>query len=70
MVSLVLALLAQSVTGITTMIGQPASAQAGPSGCPDPGQCTCNPASGVMIDHAMSPPIPINNGCTEPGRVP
>lgn len=45
--------------------------QGGPSGCPNPGQCTCNPASGVMTDHAMAPPFNrINNGCTEPGQVP
>jgi len=45
-----------------------AYAQGGPSACPDPGQCTCNAASGVMTDHAMSPPFNrINNGCTEPG---
>ena len=43
-------------------------AQGGPSACPDPGQCTCNAASGVMTDHAMSPPFNrINNGCTESG---
>ena len=40
----------------------------GPSACPDPGQCTCNAASGVMTDHAMQPPFNrINNGCTEQG---
>jgi hypothetical protein len=40
----------------------------GPSACPDPGQCTCNAASGVMTDHAMQPPFNrINNGCTESG---
>jgi Na+/H+-dicarboxylate symporter len=40
----------------------------GPSACPDPGQCTCNAASGVMTDHAMKPPFNrINNGCTESG---
>lgn len=45
-----------------------AYAQGGPSACPDPGQCTCNAASGVMTDHAMAPPFNrINNGCTESG---
>jgi hypothetical protein len=40
----------------------------GPSACPDPGQCTCNAASGVMTDHAMQAPFNrINNGCTESG---
>ncbi|MFZ0514569.1 MAG: hypothetical protein WAM14_23395 [Candidatus Nitrosopolaris sp.] len=40
----------------------------GPSGCPDPGQCTCNAATGVMTDHAMQAPFNlINNGCTEQG---
>ena len=39
---------------------------AGPSACPDPGQCTCNAASGVMTDHAMQAPFNlVNNGCTE-----
>jgi hypothetical protein len=33
--------------------------------CPDPGQCTCNPASGVMTDHAMPSQFNrMNNGCT------
>ena len=51
------------------MIGQQSvSAQGGPSACPDPGQCTCNAATGVTTDHAMSPPFNrINNGCTEQG---
>ena len=40
----------------------------GPSACPDPGQCTCNAASGVMTDHAMQYPFNrVNNGCTEEG---
>jgi hypothetical protein len=56
------------VASVTTIRQQPASAQGGPSACPDPGQCTCNPATGVMTDHAMSPPFNrINNGCTEQG---
>ena len=63
----VLVVLVSSVAAIM-MIGLPAFAQGGPSACPDPGQCTCNPASGVMTDHAMSPPFNrINNGCTEQG---
>ena len=68
-VSVVLALLVSSITAIMMMIGQQSvSAQGGPSACPDPGQCTCNPATGVMTDHAMSPPFNrINNGCTEHG---
>jgi hypothetical protein len=51
------------------MMGQQTvSAQGGPSACPDPGKCTCNPSTGVMTDHAMSPPFNrINNGCTEHG---
>jgi hypothetical protein len=53
----------------TTTMHQPTQVQAaGPSGCPDPGQCTCNAASGVMTDHAMQAPFNrINNGCTEDG---
>jgi hypothetical protein len=46
----------------------------GPSACPDPGQCTCNAAKGVMTDHAMVdangnllPGAQVNNGCTESG---
>jgi hypothetical protein len=46
--------------GLTTTITAYAAAA-----CPDPGQCTCNSASGVMTDHAMTPPFNrINNGCT------
>ncbi|MBV9668925.1 MAG: hypothetical protein JO327_12450 [Nitrososphaeraceae archaeon] len=60
-----------SVTAIAILmvIGQQTvSAQGGPSACPDPGQCNCNPATGVMTDHATSPPFNrINNGCTEQG---
>jgi uncharacterized membrane protein YgcG len=45
--------------GLTTITAHAAAA------CPDPGQCTCNSASGVMTDHAMAPPFNrINNGCT------
>ena len=56
---------------ISSMNIKDAFAQGGASGCPDPGQCTCNPASGVMTDHAMAPPFNrINNGCTEQGQVP
>jgi hypothetical protein len=32
----------------------------GPSGCPDPGQCTCNAATGVMTDHAMQGTVQSN----------
>jgi hypothetical protein len=67
-VPVILALLLSSVTATIIMIGQPVFAQGGPSACPDPGQCTCNPATGVMTDHAMPPPFNrINNGCTERG---
>jgi hypothetical protein len=49
-----------TATAITTGI-----AQAQETGCPHPGQCTCNAATGVMTDHAMPPPFNrINNGCT------
>ena len=51
----------------TTMM-QPVKADSGgPSGCPDPGHCTCNAATGVMHDDLM-PNFPINNGCTESGQ--
>jgi hypothetical protein len=44
--------------GLTTITAYAAAA------CPDPGQCTCNSASGVMTDHAMAPPFNrIQNGC-------
>ena len=47
---------------------QTVSAQGGPSACPNPGQCNCNPSTGVMTNHAMSPPFNrINNGCTDHG---
>lgn len=49
--------------------------QASLSGCPDPGQCTCNAATGVMTDHAMVdsngnvlPGAQINNGCDGTGN--
>jgi hypothetical protein len=51
--------------------------KATPSGCPDPGQCTCDVRSGVMTDHAMIDPnnpgqlLPgasINNGCDGTGN--
>jgi hypothetical protein len=49
-------------------LGYQHAQSAGPSGCPDPGHCTCNAATGVMTDHAMAPPFNrINNGCTEQG---
>jgi hypothetical protein len=61
--------------GLTATPMHPAQVQAsGPSAWPDPGQCTCNAASGVMTDHAMVDPngnlLPgaqINNGCIETG---
>lgn len=40
----------------------------GPSGCPDSGKCTCNAASGVITNRAMTPPFNRwNVGCTEGG---
>lgn len=54
--------------GVSMSAVQAFADSGGPSGCPDPGQCTCNAASGVMTDHAMPPPFNrINNGCTESG---
>jgi hypothetical protein len=56
------AVIATLLTTTTTIV----QVQAGGPGCPDPGYCTCNAASGVMTDHAMDPPFnKINNGCTE-----
>jgi len=50
--------------GLLTM-GLTATTAHADAACPDPGQCTCNAASGVMTDHAMAPPFNrINNGCT------
>ena len=67
-VPVVLALLVSSATAIMMIGQQPAFAQCGPSACPDPGQCTCNPATGAMTDRAMSSPFNrMNNGCTEHG---
>ena len=69
-VSVVLAFLVSSVTVIMMIGQQSVTAQGGPSACPDPGQCTCNPATGVMTDHAMSSPFNrINNGCAEHGSL-
>ncbi|MDQ6862946.1 MAG: hypothetical protein M3044_03905 [Thermoproteota archaeon] len=69
--SIILSAAAILVIGLTaTTMHQPTQVQAqcGPSGCPDPGQCTCNTASRVMTDHAMQAPFNgINNGCTESG---
>jgi hypothetical protein len=75
--SIILSAAAILVIGLTaTIMHQPTQVQAqgGPSACPDPGQCTCNAASGVMTDHAMVdangnmlPGAQINNGCTESG---
>ena len=68
-VLVVLTILVASVaTVIIIMVGQQLVYAPGPSACPDPGQCTCNPATGVMTDHVMPPPFNrINNGCTEEG---
>jgi hypothetical protein len=65
----VVAVIAFATLAILTIGFTATTAQAvGPSACPDPGQCTCNAASGVMTDHAMEPPFNrINNGCTESG---
>jgi hypothetical protein len=38
---------------MTATLTIPVKAQ---SGCPDPGQCTCNPKTGVLTDHAMVDP--------------
>jgi hypothetical protein len=61
---MLIALLAAAIIGITTTATTVQAA--GPSGCPDPGHCTCNAATGVMHDDLM-PQFPINNGCTETG---
>ena len=67
--SIILTAAAMLAIGLTTTTIHPTQVQAsGPSACPDPGQCTCNAANGVMTDHAMPPPFNrINNGCTESG---
>ena len=67
--SIVVAVAAVSMLAILTTGSTATTVQAaGPSGCPDPGYCTCNTASGVMTDHKMEPPFNrINNGCTEEG---
>ena len=58
-VAVVAMITATTVATITPVHAQKAA-------CPDHGYCTCNPASGVMTDHAMEPPYnKINNGCTE-----
>ena len=68
--SIILTVAAILVIGLTTTAMHPAQVEASASACPDPGQCTCNPASGVMTDHAMVdsngnllPGAQINNGC-------
>lgn len=68
--SIILTSAAILVIGLTTTTMHPTQVQASPSACPHPGQCTCNPASGVMTDHAMVdsngnllPGAQINNGC-------
>jgi hypothetical protein len=73
--SIILSTIAILVVGLTSTTMHPTQVQAaGPSACPDPGQCTCNAATGVMTDHAMVdangnmlPGAQINNGCTESG---
>ena len=73
--SIILTAFAILAIGLTATTMHPTQVQAsGPSACPDPGQCTCNAASGVMTDHAMVdangnllPGAQINNGCTESG---
>ena len=74
--SIILSTIAILVVGLTSTTMHPTQQvqAAGPSACPDPGQCTCNAASGVMTDHAMVdangnmlPGAQINNGCTESG---
>jgi hypothetical protein len=67
--SIILSTIAIVAIGLTATTMHPTQVQAsGPSACPDPGQCTCNAASGVMTDHAMQAPFNrINNGCTESG---
>ena len=72
--SIILTAVAILAIGLTATTMHPTQVQASPSGCPDPGQCTCNAATGVMTDHAMVdangnmlPGAQINNGCTESG---
>jgi hypothetical protein len=56
----IVTVVAMTTAGTSSVIAQ------GQVSCPHPGQCTCNPATGVMTDHAMPPPFnKINNGCTE-----
>jgi len=60
---LTLTILTVGLTATSVQAGGP-----GPSACPHPGQCTCDPDTGVTTDHAMEPPFNrINNGCTEEG---
>jgi hypothetical protein len=63
-------LMVASMTMLSALpLGYQHAQSTGRSGCPDPGHCTCNAATGVMTDHAMAPPFNrINNGCTESGR--
>jgi hypothetical protein len=56
-VHVVLAFLVSSVTAMMMIGQQPAFVQGGPSACPDPGQCTCNPATGVMTDLWKEVPV-------------
>jgi hypothetical protein len=61
-VSLIIAVVAMATVSLYSVD----LAQAQESNCPSgPGNCTCNPASGVMTDHGMQEPFNrINNGCT------
>jgi hypothetical protein len=62
------AILVIGLTGTTMHPTQVQADSGGPSGCPDPRQCTCNAASGVMTDQAMPSLFNrINKGCTESG---
>jgi hypothetical protein len=63
---LLVGMAAVALSTLTIVFSTASTVQAGSPGCPDPGWCTCNAASGVMTDHAMAPPFNrINNGCTE-----
>jgi len=49
-----LGILAIGLTATSTMTPMTVQAAGGPSGCPDPGHCTCNAATGVMHDDLMA----------------
>ncbi|PWU79854.1 MAG: hypothetical protein DLM72_15275 [Candidatus Nitrosopolaris wilkensis] len=72
---IILAAVAILAIGLTATTMHPTQVQASPSGCPDPGQCTCNTQTGVMTDHAMVdsngnllPGAQIHNGCDGTGN--